>query len=106
MALPGQVVIRIICRMDFKPTPADGEYVVEYDPRLVRTGSEKWLEGPYTFKLVTSPDIEKARGFADLALAYEYWRKVCPNLPKRYDGEPNRPLTAFTVEFATVRGHV
>jgi hypothetical protein len=96
MAEPGQVVLRVICRLDGIPTAADRRYVVEYDPTLA------WdLEaGDRTFKLVTSADIRKARGFPGVREAAEYLRLICPNVPIA-NGQPNRPLTAFTVELAT-----
>lgn len=96
MADHGQVVLRVICRIDGTPTAADRRFVVEYDPTLT------WdLEaGDRTFKLVTSADIRKARGFPGIREAAEYLRQVCPNVPFA-NGQPNRPLTAFTVEMAT-----
>ncbi len=93
MAEPGQTVLRVVHRVDLVPTPADGQYIVEYDPTL------RWdaLGQDRTFKLVTSPDITKARGFPSVVEALEYWRQTCPNVP-RANGRPNRPLTAFTCE--------
>jgi len=109
MAEPGQTVLRVVNRIDGVPTPADGGYIVEYDPRLGwepswQAGSpwDIYWAGGYDrrFKLVTSADIKKARGFPSLVEALEYWRQVCPNEPRRPDGRPNRPLTAFTCEVA------
>jgi hypothetical protein len=96
MANPGQTVLRLVGRIDRRPTGSDGRFVVDYDPRL--TGPPA-LEN---YKLVTTPDITKARGFPDRVEATDYWKQVCPNRPRRDDGRPHRPLAAFTVVLATV----
>lgn len=43
-------------------------------------------------------DIRDAMTFADVAEAYAYWRTRSKETPTRPDGQPNRPLTAYTVE--------
>lgn len=42
-------------------------------------------------------DPKKARGFETRFDAMEFWRTPSKTVPKRPDGKPNRPLTAFTV---------
>ena len=76
MAKPGETVLKIIERVDGKPTEHDGKYVVEYDPTLT------WCEivADRTCKLVTSADIDEALGFKDAGVAFECWRQVCPNI--------------------------
>lgn len=50
--------------------------------------------------LVTwTPDRSQALAFASFREAFEAWRAVPASRPLRPDGEPNRPLTAFTVTF-------
>lgn len=93
MAEPGQHVIRIVARIDDVATIHDGQFVVEYDAHRGRGGG---------FKLVTSPDIGRALGFANAGEAFECWRRVCPNHRKRPDGKPDRPLTVYTVEMTEV----
>jgi hypothetical protein len=56
--------------------------------------------GAITFS--NSPD--KARRFIGIAEALEFYRTVSPRFPVRSDGEPNRPLSAFTVEFINEPG--
>ncbi len=99
MAEAGQIVVRLLGRYDMQPTPADGEFVVEYDPRL------EWdlQAGDRTFKLATSFRIEEARGFDSAAEAFRYLQQVCPNEPVRRDGRPNRPLSAFHMEISEAR---
>src|SRR3954462_15237223 len=44
-------------------------------------------------------DPLRAKRFRDVEEAAEEWRRVSSVRPKRDDGKPNRPLTAFTVTF-------
>jgi len=98
MAEPGETVLRVICRVDGKRTTADGQFIVKYDPRLVRDPRY----GDLAFTLITSADITKAIGFASAVEALLYRQQVCPNVPTQADGSPNRPLTAFTCEVRRV----
>ena len=76
----------------------DGQYLVEYDP----TRPGELPDGtPLPFTLVTTPDIRKAKVFDDLKDAFETWRL---SNGIRWDGLPNRPLTAFTVTFPEAPG--
>jgi len=43
-------------------------------------------------------DKSEALAFGSYREAFEAWRAVPECCPLRDDGEPNRPLTAFTVE--------
>lgn len=47
-------------------------------------------------------DIKLARKFAGTIEAMRYYNTVSKKHPVRPDGEPNRPLTAYTVELSTV----
>jgi hypothetical protein len=76
-------------------TTLEEHYVVEYDPG--RNGQDMYGR-PMTCHLVATPDITKAQHFTTKIEALELWRSVDPRNPKREDGRPNRPLTAFTVE--------
>jgi hypothetical protein len=50
--------------------------------------------------LLTSGDKEDAMAFDDVKTALEYWQRQSTVVPRRTDGRPNRPLTAYTVEMA------
>lgn len=65
-----------------------GHYVESYDAEAYDGRGD----------VATTPDVEKARVFASPAEAMEAWRTVPKARPLRADGQPNRPLTAFTVE--------
>ena len=88
--------IRIVGLSDGTPTDFDGQYVVEYDPSRVGTQPVTGEPMP-VFHLVTTPDIARATRF-DPSEVVALYRAVDRRNPTRADGEPNRPLTAFTVE--------
>jgi len=77
------------------PTPFDDKYVAAYDPSYHPAGEE--YDGGLLL-VVDRP--EEAQQFQTLADALAKYRA---SYGIRTDGEPNRPLTAFTVEFFTVR---
>lgn len=79
------------------PSPFDGEFLLEYDPE--RDGESP--EGlPMIAHIVTTPELAAAKRFDSGADATECWRQVCKRNPTRPDGQPNRPLSAFTVTIA------
>ncbi|HYT08960.1 MAG TPA: hypothetical protein VEL77_15050 [Rugosimonospora sp.] len=74
-------------------------YLVSYDP------SHHWANGDYDGGLpVTTPDPRDAIQFADAGAAMEMWKRgpSCRCHRLRPDGEPNRPLTAYTVSVEPV----
>ncbi len=84
------VTIKIIGLNTGMETPFDSQYVVEYDPGYHLPNGE--YDGG---KLITTPDITKARQFENASEALNYWRQ---DFGLREDAQPNRPLTAFSVE--------
>lgn len=54
--------------------------------------------GDYAGNITTTDDPAKARRFRTKTAAFLYWRQESKLRPRRPDGKPNRPLTAFTVE--------
>ena len=46
-----------------------------------------------------TPDKSQALVFGSFAEAFNAWRAVPESRPLRPDGEPNRPMTAFSVTF-------
>jgi hypothetical protein len=42
-------------------------------------------------------ELRFARRFVSKEQAWEYWRQVPKSRPTRPDGQPNRPLTAYTI---------
>jgi hypothetical protein len=72
-----------------------------------------WIECPMTDKfvrafdpeafggrgdIITSADLSKALRFQDAGEAAAFWRRQSRTVPLRDDGEPNRPMTGYTVE--------
>lgn len=78
-------------------TGFDGEFLLEYDPE--RDGRDP-QGAPMIAHIVTTPDLDEAKRFDSGADATECWRQVCKRNPTRPDGQPNRPLSAFTVTIA------
>lgn len=83
----GEVIIRIQGYVT-GPSPVDGTFVKEY------TADGYGGRG----RLIVTPNREEAKQYANAAVAMETWKSVSMTHPKRIDGEPNRPLTAYTVE--------
>jgi hypothetical protein len=66
-----------------------GQYLKSYVPEARNgLGSCEW-----------TLDRSAACVYPDFTAAFEAWRQVPKNRPKRDDGRPNRPLTAYTVTF-------
>lgn len=87
------VVIQIVGLVLGEPSPFDGEWLVEYDPNqrgVDRDGDEMFAH------VKTTATLAEARRFTT-AEALAYWKQVSARWPRRPDGKPNRPLTAFTV---------
>lgn len=67
--------------------PVEGQYLKSYDPEA-HDG-----RGDATF----TRDRSEAMRFSDVVAALDLWKAVPKCRPLRPDGEPNRPLTAFSV---------
>lgn len=68
--------------------PNDGMYLRSYSPEA-RDGIGD---------IRVTPDRALALRFADAGAAMTLWRTVPKCRPRRDDGKPNRPLTAFHME--------
>jgi hypothetical protein len=77
--------------------PFDGRYVVRYHPGPASMSAGQCL-------LVTTSDARKAKVYADAESAHAEWARVDPRAPVRPDGQPNRPLTAWTIEILPAPG--
>lgn len=71
-----------------------GLYLSYYDPdALEGFGAAEWTD-----------DVSKALRFDKASQAIEFWRQQSRARPFRHDGQPNRPLTAFSVEVVRLEG--
>jgi len=70
----------------------DGEYVKSYNPDA-HDG-----RGDASFTKL----LEEALRFTDMTEALEFAMRQPECRPRRADGRPNRPLTAFTLEYKNV----
>ena len=52
--------------------------------------------------LEVTDDIDQALVYPSINEAMMAWRAVPANRPRRPDGKPNRPMTAFSVELVPV----
>ena len=91
-------LIQILALGSGRPCAAAGEYVARFDP----DGGDPTVAYP-TGALETTPDADKALAFASAADAWACWRQASRRTPRRPDGRPNRPLTAFMVEIARAK---
>lgn len=66
----------------------EGAWLAAYDPDAERI---EWTTEP-----------AKAMRFVDGKAAVECYRTQSRTTPLRYDGKPNRPLTAYTISLQTV----
>lgn len=81
------VAILIVNNAAGLPCPERGHYVQSMDFEA--------MEG--FGHLTVTKDIRKALHFAKVVEAMEFMHTVPKCHPKRPDGKPNRPMTAFTV---------
>jgi hypothetical protein len=91
-AIVSQVVIRIVALADGRPHRDEGAYLKSWDVDARRGRGE----------ICTTRDLAHAYRFADAGEAFKAWKTTSTVQPLRDDGEPNRPLTAFSVEIVTV----
>lgn len=87
--------IRIERLGDGKATPLGGKFVCTFDPEP---------HGGRGNLTVTANPFE-ALAFATMEDAIRFWRQTSKTVPVRHDGKPNRPLTAYTVEFFETPAH-
>lgn len=89
----------------YMPSPAmythlRGQYLEFYDPHynLVE------IKGPHDVSkyLRWTRDITKARKFETATEAMACWHEQSRTIPFRYDGYPNKPLTAYSVDIQKV----
>lgn len=86
------VVIRLLSIANGEPHPASGKYVRYYDPSPADTIIP-------VADLFTTDDINSAKQYPTIQDAIKEYRRIDTRNPIRPDGQPNRPLTAFHVEF-------
>lgn len=81
-------VVKIVTGANSVHTPHDGRYLLGYNPDTVYGD----------LVMITTPDIAKAKRFADLSAVHDLWAAVSKKQPVRPDGKPNRPLTSLSIE--------
>jgi hypothetical protein len=86
------IVIRCVDLVGKARHPSRGmpthQYLLSYDPEAYNgRGFAEWTN-----------DIERAMRFRTAGEAWMLWRRPSRVRPVREDGQPNRPLTAFSIE--------
>lgn len=69
------------------------QYLAEYDPDINDPDDSDisgWVKGTF--------NPSRAKHYPDAAAAMAEWKRVSKTRPVRPDGQPNRPLSAFTIE--------
>lgn len=80
--------------MSDSPEFVSGCYLKEYDPEAHNGRGSA----------IFTANIKDAATFTSFGQAFKAYRGVPRCRPLREDGEPNRPLTAFTVMIEPVKG--
>ena len=58
------------------------------------------VAGAYpTGEATFTAEVADALRFASRSEAFDFWRQLSKTCPRRPDGQPNRPLTAFSINF-------
>lgn len=76
------------------PSPFDGMWLVEYDPGRPGVAPDG---RPMLAHITATDDPAKAQRFTSIADFHDLWRATSGRT--RPDGRPDRPLTAFDVEY-------
>jgi hypothetical protein len=85
-------VIKALGYADGRPCWLAGTYLVSFDFEAAGgRGKGKWAQSK-----------KIAHHFHDAGEAMEFWRTQSKTVPRRIDGEPNRPLTSLTIEIEPV----
>lgn len=85
-----KIAIRVMgCIAGYHLAGMEGSYVHYVDVQAAAT-SDTWLQ--------LTEDINDAWLWDSVEDALETWKEILFTDPVRYDGKPNRPFTAFTIE--------
>lgn len=86
------LVLQLIADALGEPSPFEGKYLKKFDPEF----------DAYDGLIEVTADLSEALRFADFEAGLACWKQQSRTVPLRPDGEPNRPLTAFTVRFVQI----
>lgn len=92
--------MRLIGLASGEPSPLDGKLLKAFDPGRDGVAPDGT---PMTAFLEATDDPAEALVFESFRDIHELWTQVDPRQPVRPDGEPNRPLSAYTFQTIQVR---
>lgn len=88
-----EYIIRCVAAGSGAASPYDGMYLKRYLPEAHDgQGEAEW-----------TADLAEAVTFPDALAARQAWMHIPVSRPTREDGNPNRPLTAFSVSIERIR---
>lgn len=90
----GPVVIKLVGLVSGAGHPLDGQYVTRYHPGPPSMRPRECL-------LLTTRDVSRAKVYASALEAHAEWTRVDEREPVRADGQPNRPMTAWSIFILT-----
>ena len=88
-------VMQIVGLVDGNSSAFDGKFLMEYDPEREGVSPDGL---PMLAHIAVTLDPDDALTWERGSEALEEWKRVSVRWPRRLDGQPNRPLSAFTVE--------
>jgi len=83
-----KVLLAIVCHATGEASVHDGRFLRSFDPDAHGGRGS----------VLTTLAPERAIVFEDAGAALAFWKTQSAAVPLRDDGQPNRPLTAYTVE--------
>jgi len=98
------VIIQLVGLVGGQATGYDGEYVQEYDPSTTFPGCPDEHQRAGECWLITTPNPALAKRYAGFLEAMAEWNRVDERQPIRQDGNPNKPLSAFSIVVDTIDG--
>ena len=90
------IALKIVGFSEFCDDDYVGMYIKSFDPNSPDPESKG------IGKLIVTENASEAKTFETFGEATEFWRQQSPTVPMRSDGKPNRPLTAYSVQFVSV----
>jgi hypothetical protein len=80
---------------------SSGQFLESYDPEYTEDPAD-----PRTGLAVWTNEVGRAQVFPSAKEALECWRTQSVTKPLRPDGQPNRPLSAYTVSISPLADYV
>jgi hypothetical protein len=80
--------------------PETNRWLFDYDPNYLP--ADELVDYPTGVATWTDSALG-AKRFASMIDAFEFWRQQSTTMPLRPDGQPNRPLTHYTISIEVLK---